>query len=220
MAFPSSPILSFARAASEQEARLLASPLVNPEHLFLALCWPEATSEPTVLSAYGVTLQRVRVAMHEMATWGGEPLRGALPVGVATERAYEIAERYADGEPVSHSDLLIGVLSVSSPTLERLLVKLGMTRSQLRTAVQHSEARRRPVQAVRESSGEPRLDAPPPLAPAPDVVDLRSSSDHRGSRPPGNTASKSLDSRISELSRRVDLLTAEVERLLGERTSI
>lgn len=215
MAFPPSPILSFARAASEQEARLLASSLVNPEHLFLALLWPEATSDPTILSAYGVTLQRVRVAMHEMATWGGEPLRGALPVGIATERAYEIAERYAEGQPISHSDLLIGVLSVSSPTLERLLIKLGMTRSHLRAAVQQSEARRTPARAA----GGLRFDAPPPRAPAPDVVDLRSATDDRGRRLPGDVAPKSLDGRITELSQRVEMLTAEVQRLLDERSA-
>lgn len=211
MAFPPSPITSFARAASEQEARLLASELVGPEHLFLALLWPEATTEPTVLAAYGISIQRARVAMHEMATWGGEPFRGRLPVSVAAERAYEIAERYAEGRSLRHSDLVIGVLSVRSPALERLLSKLGLTRSQLRTAVQQVEAKRgRHIQR-----GEAPTAAPLP-APAPDVVDLRTRSPHPGVALPGDVEPESLERRVDVLSARVDALTAEANRVLAE----
>lgn len=226
MAFPSSPVLNFARAASEQEARLLASKLVLPEHLFLALLWPEASSGPTVLSAYGITVQRARVAMHEMATWGGEPLRGALPVAVATERAYEIAERYAEDQPVQHSDLLIGVLSVAAPALERLLLKLGVSRSHLRAAVQQTEARQSSARPRRRTAVQ-RIDAAPPPSPAPDVIDLRPAVARPAITLPGSVgpsapspgvlgAPDALELRVGELSLRVDALIAQVERLLAE----
>lgn len=211
MAYPTSPITSFTRSASEQEARLLASKIVGPEHVFLALLWPEATNEPTILRAYGITIQRARVAMHEMATWGGEPLRGRLPVSIAAERAYEIAERYAEGRPLRHSDVVIGVLSVRSPVLERLLMKLGLTRSQLRMAVQQVEAKR-----SHESQGGQLPDALPLPSSAPNVVDLRTPSKvDPGLALPGNVEPEPLEWRVDALSARVDALTNEVHRLLA-----
>lgn len=226
MAFPPSPVVTFARTASEQEARLIAGRIVGPEHLFLALLWPEATTEPTILGAYGITLQRARVAMHEMVTWGGEPLGGALPVAVVTERAYEIAERYAEGHPVGHADLLIGVLSVRSPVLERLLLKLGVSRSQLRAALQQADAQRRQARLDdarrRGAVGQPperlRVDAPPPPKPAPDVIDLRSAAPSPGIELPGEVVPLSLEQRVEVLSQRVEALMAQVSELMDGNT--
>ncbi len=178
---------------------LLADELIGPEHLFLALLWPEASVGPTITRAYGVTLDRARVAMHEMAAWGLVPAAGRLPMAVSAERAIEIADRRAGDGRIEHADMLVGVLSVRSVVIAKLLAKLRVSPSDLLNAAATSLPARPSTAASAPPSwlGRRTAELPPSSSSSPPV------------------RANHLSERVESLSLRVEELVKAVERLLA-----
>ncbi len=148
-------------AFAQEEARLLGHSYVGTEHLLLGLL--DSCDEPTssILSAAGVTRQKVWQATIDLV---GKGRRAPVGFVLLTPRARNVLEsalryrsRRAPPEMVSATDVLIGIIDEPTSIASKVIASLGVNQAQMRSFTErvigvHDAWHRTPVKpAIRAS---------------------------------------------------------------------
>jgi ATP-dependent Clp protease ATP-binding subunit ClpA len=153
---------------AQEEARMLGHHHIGSEHLLLGLAHDESGMTAHVLTAAGITLERVRVEVEDLASPGSKPPTGHIPFTRQAKRILELSLREALEQKKSYigtEHILLGLIREPGGAGAQIIQRLGGPLSAVRQQVLEAAA------AVPPDVAADRAEAGPwPWPPAPDFA--------------------------------------------------
>jgi len=139
---------------AQEEARMLGHHHIGSEHLLLGLAHDESGVAAHVLTAAGITLERARVQVEELASPGSRSPMGHIPFTRQAKRILELSLREALEQKKSYigtEHILLGLIREAGGAGAQIIQRLGGSLSDIRQQVLEAASAAPPDVALDEA---------------------------------------------------------------------